>query len=194
MATSACPRPCAHPGGREEDRTAHGDPAAVAGGVDARRHRHQRRPVAVAADDVDKLRRIGREPPPAVRLRHLARVALIEAHAGEHDAARRLDARGEAHAVGVGLDLRAGDDEKRDAARRPSSSPATCATSTKLSCGAENTTTSTASIKAAITLLKGPDLRLTDVIGGKLRPGARTSSNRRASGVMLAMWNSATEP
>ena len=54
---------------------------------------------------------------PAVGLGHFAGVALVEAHAGEHGAAGRLDPRGQAHAIGVGLDLRAGHDQQRDRSR-----------------------------------------------------------------------------
>src|SRR5262249_60547790 len=89
-------------------------PAAVAGSVDAGLHGHERRLITVAADDVDELCRIRRQPAPTVRLRHFPGVALVEAHAGEHGAAGLLDARGQAHAICVGLDLRAGDNQQRD--------------------------------------------------------------------------------
>ena len=51
---------------------------------------------------------------PAVRLRHFARIALVEAHAGQHEAAGGLDARGDAKTVGVRLDLRTGHHKQRD--------------------------------------------------------------------------------
>src|SRR6516225_4945402 len=86
----------------------------VARGVDARRHRHERRLITVAAENVDELRRIRRQPPPTVRLCHFPGIALVEAHAAEHGAARLLDARGQSHAIRVAFDLRAGDDEKRN--------------------------------------------------------------------------------
>src|SRR5262249_56432530 len=89
-------------------------PAAVAGSVDAGLHGHERRLITVAANDVDELCRIRRQPPPTVRLRHFAGVALVEAHAAEHGAAGLLDARGQPHAIRVAFHLRAGDDEKRN--------------------------------------------------------------------------------
>src|SRR6266536_1237863 len=88
--------------------------AAVACGVDARLHGHQRGLVAIAADDVHELGRVCRQPLPAIRLRYFTGVALVETHAGEHAPACRFDPRGQAHAIGVGLDLRAGDNQQRD--------------------------------------------------------------------------------
>ena len=52
----------------------------------------ERRLVAVAADDVHQLGRVGEQALPAVGLGHLARVALVEAHARGDDAAGILDA------------------------------------------------------------------------------------------------------
>ena len=68
-------------------------------GIDAGLHRRQHRPIAVAAEDVDQLRAVGREPLPAVRFGDLARIGLIEAHAGQHDAAGVFDTRRITHAV-----------------------------------------------------------------------------------------------
>src|SRR5262249_4453395 len=89
-------------------------PTSVASRVDAPLHRQQRRLVTVAADDVDELRRVGGEPFPAIRLRHLAGVALVKTHTLEHRAAGRLDAWRETQAVGIGLDLRRRDRQQWD--------------------------------------------------------------------------------
>ena len=86
---------------------------------------------------------------PAVRLRHFARIALVEAHAGQHDPAGRLDPRGEAHAVGIRLHLRAGDHQQRHGRAPAVQQAGELRISSRLSCGAENTTTSTLSIAAA---------------------------------------------
>ena len=108
------PHFAAHAGGGEEYLAAHrsfppAQAAATHCSID-----NSTGSIAVAAEDVGQLRRVGREPPPAVRLRHFARIALIEAHAGENAAAGLFDARGEPHAVGIGLDLRARHHEQRN--------------------------------------------------------------------------------
>ena len=73
--------------------------------------------------------------------------------------------------------------------------PATCGISTRLSCGAENTTTSTLSIARGVALLESADVGFADLVAAQRRvPRGTTSSSRCASGVMPAMWNSATEP
>ncbi len=64
--------------------------AAGDGARHARFHAVEDRLVAVAAEDVDELCRVGEQTLPAVRLRHLAGIALVEAHAGRNDAARIL--------------------------------------------------------------------------------------------------------
>src|SRR5262245_39375115 len=59
-------------------------------GVYARLHRRQHWLIAVAAQDIDELRAIGGETFPTPRLRDLARIGLVEAHARQHSPARIL--------------------------------------------------------------------------------------------------------
>ena len=158
-------------------------------------HRHQRRLVAVAADDVGELGRVGREPLPAVRLRHLARIALVEAHAGEHGAAGRLDARGEAHAVGVGLDLRAGDGEQRDGRAAAVEQAGDLLHLDQAELRRREHDEIDAVDPSRVAPLEGADIGFADrVAAAASRARPTTSSSRCASGVMPTMWNSATEP
>jgi len=64
--------------------------------------------VTIAAEDVDELCAIRREPLPAVCISHFSRIRLIETHAGQYLPARRFYPGGETHAVGIRFDLRAG--------------------------------------------------------------------------------------
>jgi hypothetical protein len=82
------------------------------GRVDAAFERTQDRAVAVAADDVDELRRIGHQPDPAIGLGHFAGITLIEADSCRDNRARGLDPCGDAHPVSGVLDLGRGRDQQ----------------------------------------------------------------------------------
>src|SRR5580704_15204182 len=107
--------------------------------------------VAIAAQDVDELRRIGHQPAPAVGLGDLARIGLIEAYAGQHHGAGVFH--GPRQPMRSAADLISGEVVTTSAVagliRRPASASATACISNSDNCGAENTTMSSFSPGAA---------------------------------------------
>src|SRR5262252_911266 len=78
---------------------------AINRGLDTFLHRCQCWLVAISPQYIHQLCAVGGKTPPAIRLRDLSSIGLIEAHARQYGSAGGFNAPGVAHAVGVRLDL-----------------------------------------------------------------------------------------